>query len=370
MRLTKEQAAEVPRLYKAGKTQSEIARLLGVTQPAIWLRLRRLKLGPSELLQQRRTNARNLQLERDAVRLKAQLRAATRLIVQLQPSPYRRSVLTTLIMAAFELTQGEANAVVGLRISAGFKSIRSGQILIEMMKSHLARYPNHGFDSMFSAIRHDIPARRAVAIDLYRQYFKRRSERLAHRSIEPKPHRRKMPVQESIDQMWSIDFMQGPLKGDRKFWVLTAIDDCSREAVITKASHRRSAVAVIESIQAVMSDGRIPQAIRSDHGGEFTSKVYGAFLAANSIQRVHSRYRTPSDNAYIESLNKLIRYDVLTRFEFGSLEEAQDRLDAWRLHYNFVRAQKALGGLSPAQYAHVCRRRYSPASSLLATAIS
>lgn len=155
--------------------------------------------------------------------------------------------------------------------------------------------------------------------------------------------------------MWSIDFMQGALQGGKKFWLLTALDDCSREAVITKVLGRRSAAAVIESIQLLLTLGRTPQAIRSDHGSEFTSKVYGEFLAHANIQKVHSRYRTPSDNAYIESMNKLVRYEVLTRFEFKSLQEAQRRLDDWQLRYNFVRTQKVLGDLSPAQYAHLAR---------------
>lgn len=59
----------------------------------------------------------------------------------------------------------------------------------------------------------------------------------------------------------------------------------------------------------------------------------------------------PTDNAYIESFNALLRKERLNLHWFLSLDDAQQKVDAWRIEYNEERPHGSLGNRTPAQYA-------------------
>ena len=59
----------------------------------------------------------------------------------------------------------------------------------------------------------------------------------------------------------------------------------------------------------------------------------------------------PNQNAYIESFNGRFRDECLNEHWFTSLAHAQAVIETWRREYNEERPKKALGGLTPAQYA-------------------
>ena len=59
----------------------------------------------------------------------------------------------------------------------------------------------------------------------------------------------------------------------------------------------------------------------------------------------------PNQNAYIESFNGRLRDECLNENWFVSLEQAQRTIGAWRFEYNEERPKKALGGMTPAEYA-------------------
>jgi len=59
----------------------------------------------------------------------------------------------------------------------------------------------------------------------------------------------------------------------------------------------------------------------------------------------------PNQNAYIESLNGRLRGECLNEHWFPSLLHARTEIENWRREYNEERTRKALGGLTPADYA-------------------
>ncbi len=64
-----------------------------------------------------------------------------------------------------------------------------------------------------------------------------------------------------------------------------------------------------------------------------------------------SRRGKPTDNAAIESFNGRFREECLNIHWFASLEDAQQKIDAFRWDYNENHPHRALKGLSPRQYA-------------------
>jgi transposase InsO family protein len=59
----------------------------------------------------------------------------------------------------------------------------------------------------------------------------------------------------------------------------------------------------------------------------------------------------PNQNAYVESFNGRLRDECLNEHWFMSLTHVRTLIEAWCREYNEERPKKALGGLTPVQYA-------------------
>jgi len=71
----------------------------------------------------------------------------------------------------------------------------------------------------------------------------------------------------------------------------------------------------------------------------------------NGVQLDFSRPGKPTDNSFIESFNARVRAECLNASWFLSMEDARERIEAWRQDYNQHRPHSALGGLTPAAFA-------------------
>ena len=63
-----------------------------------------------------------------------------------------------------------------------------------------------------------------------------------------------------------------------------------------------------------------------------------------------SRPGKHTDNAFIESFNSRFRQECLNEHWFLSLEDAKEKIEAWRSHYNEPRPHSSLGYQSPVEY--------------------
>ena len=99
----------------------------------------------------------------------------------------------------------------------------------------------------------------------------------------------------------------------------------------------------------------LPKTIRVDNGTEFTSKALDQWAYANSVQLDFSRPGKPTDNALIESFNGRLRAECLNENWFLSLEDAEEKIGAWRTDYNEHRPHSALGNLAPKEFASSCQ---------------
>jgi putative transposase len=64
-----------------------------------------------------------------------------------------------------------------------------------------------------------------------------------------------------------------------------------------------------------------------------------------------SRPGKPTDNAHVESFNGRLREECLNVNWFLSLEDAQEKIEAWRREYNESRPHTALGHVPPTEFA-------------------
>jgi len=83
------------------------------------------------------------------------------------------------------------------------------------------------------------------------------------------------------------------------------------------------------------------------NGSEFISKVLDKWTYENQVILDFSRPGKPTDNAYIESFNGSFRDECLNTNWFLSMEDAIEKIEAWRAEYNTFRPHSSLGGLTP-----------------------
>jgi hypothetical protein len=87
-----------------------------------------------------------------------------------------------------------------------------------------------------------------------------------------------------------------------------------------------------------------------DNGPEFISKEVDLWAYAQGVVLDFSRPGKPTDNAFIESFNSRFRQECLNEHWFLSLEDAKEKVEAWRGHYNEQRPHSSLRYQSPMEY--------------------
>jgi putative transposase len=110
---------------------------------------------------------------------------------------------------------------------------------------------------------------------------------------------------------------------------------------------------VAEVLGRIGEDRALPKNIRVDNGPEFVSKVLDQWAYLNGVALDFSRPGKPTDNAFIEAFNGLLRQECLNENWFMSLDDAREKVEVWRQEYNISRPHGALGNLSPMEYSKV-----------------
>ncbi len=135
-----------------------------------------------------------------------------------------------------------------------------------------------------------------------------------------------------------------------RFRILTLVDNFSRESLGLWVDKRFSGDQVVAELKKVVDRIGKPRSIRVDNGPEFISKSLDWWAYFHGIKLDFSRPGKPTDNAFIESFNGRVRQECLDQHWFLSLQDAQERLDAWRIDYNQSRPHSSLGNRTPAEF--------------------
>jgi len=164
--------------------------------------------------------------------------------------------------------------------------------------------------------------------------------------------RRRLPLLPATErgERWSIDFVSDQLADGRRFRVLTAIDQVSRECVCLEVAQRLPAEAVTRALDEAMEIYGQPMVITSDNGTEFTSNVFDQWAYRRGIELDFVAPGRPMDNGFIESFNGKLRDECLNMHWFESLAEARRIIERWRVEYNEMRPHSSLGNRAPAVY--------------------
>jgi putative transposase len=164
-------------------------------------------------------------------------------------------------------------------------------------------------------------------------------------------HRLERPELSSLYQCCSMDFVADQLFDGRKIRALTLVDNYSRRCLaihVGQSLKGSDVVAVLEQLR--LEEGIIPERIQTDNGSEFISKDLDKWAYEQGVTMDYSRPGKPTDNPFIESFNGSFRDECLNAHWFLSLEDASEKIEAWRIEYNSYRPHSSLDGLTPDEF--------------------
>lgn len=177
----------------------------------------------------------------------------------------------------------------------------------------------------------------SLKLNIRRRFKKRLPARVKQALFQP----------ETINEVWSIDFMSDSLWDGRKFRVLNIIDDYNREMLAMEADLSLPALRVIRVLEFLLEFRGLPKMIRVDNGPEFISHVLDEWCRKHGVILVYIQPGKPMQNGYVERCNGSVRKELLNANVFYTLAEVREKIEEWMEDYNHHRPHEALGYRAP-----------------------
>jgi transposase InsO family protein len=153
------------------------------------------------------------------------------------------------------------------------------------------------------------------------------------------------------NQMWQGDIFTFRL-GGRYAYLVGMIDDYSRYMVGLELYRSQTADQVIEVYRRAVGEYGVPKEVLTDRGRQYTNwrgtTRFERELGKDRVKHIKSQAHHPMTLGKIERFWKTIYEEFLVRSQFGSFEEAQERVRHWVKYYNHKRPHQGIGGLFPA----------------------
>jgi len=171
-------------------------------------------------------------------------------------------------------------------------------------------------------------------------------KRHQHNITRPRFFERSTP-----NQMWQSDIFTFRL-GGRYAYLIGFIDDYSRYIVGLELYRTQTADQVLEVYRRAIGEYGVPKEMLTDRGRQYTnwrgSTRFERELGKERVRHIKSRAHHPMTLGKIERFWKTIYEEFLVRAQFGSFEEARERIRNWVQYYNHKRPHQGIGGLCPA----------------------
>jgi putative transposase len=218
--------------------------------------------------------------------------------------------------------------------------------LMEALNRMIEKHPAIGFWQSFYRLRKDDGHWNHKAV--YRVYTQL-GLNIRRRAKKRLPVRVKQALfqPQTINQVWSLDFMSDSLWDGRHYRMLNIIDDFNREILAIEADTSLPALRVIRTLERLKEVRGLPAMLRTDNGPEFISAKLDIWCRQNNITLIFIQPGKPTQNAFIERCNGNIRRELLNAYVFRTLYEVRTMAEQWRLDYNVHRPHAALNYKTP-----------------------
>lgn len=153
------------------------------------------------------------------------------------------------------------------------------------------------------------------------------------------------------NQMWQGDIFTFRL-GGRYAYLVGMVDDYSRYMVGLELYRSQTADQVIEVYRRAVGEYGVPKEVLTDRGRQYTNwrgtTRFERELGKDRVKHIKSQAHHPMTLGKIERFWKTVYGEFLVRAQFGSFDEAQERIRHWVRYYNHKRPHQGIGGLFPA----------------------
>ncbi len=181
-----------------------------------------------------------------------------------------------------------------------------------------------------------------------------RAESLIIPSRKKHPHNITRPrffERSTPNQMWQSDIFTFRL-GGRYAYLIGFIDDYSRHIVGLELYRSQTADQVLEVYRRAVGEYGVAKEVLTDRGRQYTNwrgtTRFERELGKDRVRHIKSQAHHPMTLGKIERFWKTIYEEFLVRAQFGSFEEARERIRNWVQYYNHKRPHQGIGGLCPA----------------------
>ena len=153
------------------------------------------------------------------------------------------------------------------------------------------------------------------------------------------------------NQLWQADIFTFRL-GGRYAYLIGFVDDYSRYVAGLELYRSQTADQVLEVYRRAVGEYGVPKEMLTDRGRQYTnwrgSTRFERELGKDRVRHIKSQPHHPMTLGKVERFWKTIYEEFLVRAQFGSFEEAQERIRQWVKYYNHKRPHQGIGGLCPA----------------------
>ncbi len=216
--------------------------------------------------------------------------------------------------------------------------------LVDQIQTLAAQHPRYGYRRMHVLLN------RMQRVNQKRVRRLWRIKRLqVHRAVRPRLRRPRPPHLAAAypGHIWAYDFLEDALADGTTIYILTVMDEFTREGLALDVTRTTSAERVVEVLRGLFAQHGAPGHLRSDNGSEFVAHVVQTWLASCHVETLYIEPGKPWQNGKEERFNGTVRDECLNLHVFQSLAEACVRLGAFRHQYNTERPHSQLGYLSP-----------------------
>lgn len=167
------------------------------------------------------------------------------------------------------------------------------------------------------------------------------------------------------NQCWQSDFTHWTLVDGTDVEILLWLDDHARFLLSATAHQPVTGRIVVEAFRAACAIHGTPQSTLTDNGFVFTTRYRGGpnalevELAGLGVEQKNGRPNHPQTQGKVERLNQTLKRWLAVRPPARDLRELQEQLDTFTDYYNNDRPHRSLNRRTPAE-AYTARAKANP----------